>query len=70
MYYEDRQTGSIYSVWELRDLSRAGEVGMEVLSHGLRQLPYSTVLLLEEAETIAANAAEQRERAWLDRLRD
>ena len=38
------------------------------LAKGVKPLPYSTVLLLEEAETIATNAAERRDRSWFDNL--
>ena len=38
------------------------------LAKGVKTLPYSTVLLLEEAETIATNAAERRDRSWFDNL--
>jgi hypothetical protein len=70
VYYEEAQTGSIYSVRELITAARREHIPLEELAKGVKQLPYSTVLLIEEAETIASNARDQQERAWLDRLWD
>ena len=67
MYYEDRQTGSIYSIRELITAARREQTALDELAEKLKRLPYSTVLLLEEAETIAANALEQQERTRFNR---
>jgi hypothetical protein len=55
-YYEDRQTGSIYSASDLARL--LVRQGLLVLQMGRRfeKLPYSTCCLLEEAEAVAARA--------------
>ncbi len=66
MYYEDRETGSIYSARELRQLAHlAGrERGrLDLLPPRFAALPSRTVLLIEEAEAIVANAEETQERS-------
>jgi hypothetical protein len=63
VYYEDRQTGSIYSIRELIAAAGRRRVALDELARGVKRLPYSTVMLIEEAETLAANAAAEQERS-------
>ena len=70
MYYEARETGSIYSIRELVEAARREHMALDELAAGLTPLPYGTVMLIEEAETIAAYAEERRERDWLEGLWD
>jgi len=63
-YFEEWQTGSIYSVRELGRMLRSGQLEMREVARRFKPLPDSTCLLLEEAETTAANAEEQQERGW------
>jgi hypothetical protein len=53
---------------ELAAAARREQMPLHELAKGVKPLPYSTVLLLEEAETIATNAAERRDRSWFDNL--
>jgi hypothetical protein len=65
-YYEDPATGSIYTLAELRRLLRGSRVGLDEVLRLFRKLPNGTCSLLEEAETIAAEAArdERRSASW------
>ena len=70
MYYEDRETGAIYSVKELSRVSRWAHMPLDTLARGLKRLPDSTCKLIKEAEAVAQEAAEQQERAWFKSLWD
>ena len=67
-YFEDRQTGSIYSVRELGRMLRSRELEVREVARRFRPLPDSTCLLLEEAEEVAARAEEDRGRGWFGRF--
>jgi hypothetical protein len=47
---------------------RREQVALDQIGGQFRSVPYKTCLLLEQAETIAANADEAQERQWLERL--
>ena len=68
MYYEEHSTGSIYSEREVVGWVRWERVPLDQIGGQFQVLPYKTCLLLEEVETIAANAQETQERNWLERL--
>jgi hypothetical protein len=59
VYYEDRVTGSIYSVRELSRASRWAHMPLDTLSRGLKRLPKSTCQRIDEAEAVAGKAAEE-----------
>ena len=67
VYYEEHSTGSIFSEREVVDRVQREQIPLDQVGGQFRSLPYSTCLLLEEAETIAANAEEARERDWPER---
>ena len=67
MSYEEHSTGSIYSEREVVGWVRREQIPLDQIGGQFQALPYRTCLLLEEAETIAANAEEARERDWLGR---
>ena len=67
MYYEDERTGSIYSGRKLIEMARRERITLGELERNFRQLPCSTVLLLEEAEIVAARAGEDQGRRWFGR---
>ena len=65
-YFEERATGSIYSVWELGRLLRSRHLDMREVARRFRPLPDTTCVLVDEAEMIAAKAGgEQRDRGYL-----
>jgi hypothetical protein len=57
-YYEDRLTGSIYSASDLARLLVRQQLLVLQMGRRFAKLPYSTYLLLEEAEAVAARAEE------------
>jgi hypothetical protein len=65
-YYEDRQTGSIYSMRELTRLLLQGQIRREETPGRLALLPHGACSVIEQAEAIAAQAIEQQERDWFD----
>jgi hypothetical protein len=70
VYYEEHSTGSIYSEREVVDWVMREQIPRDQIGQQFRSLPYRTCLLLEHAETIAANAEERQERGWFERLVD
>jgi hypothetical protein len=60
-YYEDPVTGSIYSLWELEELLGETEFDLREVLRSFRVVPYTTWLLLEEAEAIAAEVAREEQ---------
>ena len=67
-YYEEHSTGSIFSEREVVAWVKREHVPLDQIGAQFQALPYGTCLLLEEAETIAANAEEAQDRDWLQRL--
>ena len=59
-YFEERATGSIYSVRELGQLLRSRQPDMREVARRCRPLPGNTCVLVEEAEMIAAEAADEQ----------
>jgi hypothetical protein len=55
-YYEDPATGSIYPLAELERLFQGSGSDLRKLLGFLKLLPYSTCCLLEEAESVVAEA--------------
>jgi hypothetical protein len=64
-YFEDRQTGSIYSLRELGQMLRSRQLEVREVTGRFKQLPYSTCLVLAEAETIAARAEDDQGHRWV-----
>ena len=62
VYYEDRQTGSIYRIGEVARMLLDGQITLSEIPKRLRPLPHATCLLLGEAEAIAAQAEDERRR--------
>jgi hypothetical protein len=56
IYYEDRKTGSIYSIDEFAKLIVSQGMNTNEVLRRYDRLPYSLSCLLEEAEAIAARA--------------
>jgi hypothetical protein len=63
-YYEDRLTGSIYSSDELGQMLVRREFTTEQPARRFAALPYSTGVLLDEAESIAAEVARDERRPF------
>ena len=63
-YFEDRQTGSISSLQELGQQLRSRQLDLREVARRFRPLPSRTSVLLEQAETIAARAADDQWRRW------
>ncbi len=55
-YFEERATGSIYSVRELGQLLRSRQLDMRQVARRYKPLPDSTCSVLDEAEELAARA--------------
>jgi hypothetical protein len=65
IYYEDRQTGSIYSVDEFAKLVVSQGMNTDEVLRRYYRLPYRVSCLLEEAEAIAARADQRGQQRQL-----
>lgn len=61
LYYEDRRTGSIYSLTELCQMIAPEEVTRFEVPRRFRRLPESCCRLLDEAKIVAAMASRGRD---------
>ena len=61
-YYEDRDTGSIYSRGELEELLQGTTLDLRRVLPRFTDLPYGTCCLLEQAESIAAEVVRDERR--------
>ncbi len=63
-YYQDRVTGSTYSLGELEELLQGTNVDLREVLPLFTDLPYGTCCLLEQAESIAAEVARDERRPF------